>query len=321
MAKITLSKNLINSIATQNNEVYIEHTQNLVKEIVSASVLSLAEKISFVTKNNVILQPVNELLNGAFCDNSQFVYFLGIENAQLEINTAKSTNFWRKMLQKFKTAWANRRKRKFKKKKKKNDIDYAKTEPLKIQDMSKYSIYNLATDFQQAIANQVTETSIVYLNSNEISLIGKDDFGANTRIRIYLVNYNSEVFRFYAGKRRGFIDVNITARCDALNDKINNVGENFITLLKIFNVLFYNANNRLPNQVFMESILYSVPNELFEGNDIYNVFIKIVNFLSIKTIKNIASINNANKTIFNDEICGEDAFGFTKMMDFISQHE
>lgn len=318
MAKITLSKNLINSIASQNNEVYIEKTQSLVKEIVSASITNLTEKISYVTDKNVVLQPVNELLSGAFCDNSQFIYFLGIENAQLEINTSKSTDFWRNFLQRFKTAWANRKKKKSRRKKKK------KTEEKEIQnpqDMAKYSIYSLTADFQQALANQVSETTIIYLNSNQISIVGKDDFGANTKIKIYLVNYNSEVFRYYAGKKKGFIDININNRCNALNLKIEKTGEEFITILKIFNMLFYNSNNRLPNQVFMESILYSVPDELFKGEDIYGIFVKIVNFLSIKTIKNISSINNPAKTIFTDEICGADAYGFTKMMDFISQHD
>lgn len=320
MAKITLSKNLVNSIASQNNEVYIEKTQNLVKEIVSASVSYLTEKVSYVTNNNVVLQPVNELLTGGFCDNSQFIYFLGVENAQLEINTSKSTDFWRNFLQRFKTAWANRRKKKPRKKKKKK-AEAVEKELQKPQDMAKYSIYSLTADFQQALANQVSETTIIYLNSNQISIVGKDDFGANTKIIIYLVNYNSEVFRYYAGKKKGFIDININERCNALNSKIESVGEDFITILKIFNMLFYNSNNRLPNQVFMESVLCSVPEELFKGEDIYSIFVKIVNFLSIKTIKNISSINNPAKTIFTDEICGSDAYGFTKMMEFISQHD
>lgn len=319
MSKIKISKSLINSIATQNNNVYLEKTHDLVKEVVSASVLSLTEKLSYVTTNNVVLQPVNELLSGAFCDNSEFVYFLGIENAQLELNTAKSTNFWSKIAQRFKYAWENRRKKKRKKRKKKKSVE--ENEPQKPQKMENYSIYNLAVDFQSALANQLSETSIVYLNSNLITLIGKEDFGANTKIKLYVVNCNDEVFRYYAGKRRGFIDVNLTSRCDQINNKIKDAGENFITILKIFNVLFYNANSRLPNQVFMESVLFNVPNELFKGEDIYNVFVKIVNFLSIRTIKNTPSINNLDKSIFSDEICGEETYGFTKMMSFISQHD
>lgn len=317
MAKIQITRNLINSIASQNNEIYLEKTQNLVRNVVSDSVENLAEKVSYVTKNNVVLQPVNELLNGAFCDNSQFVYFLGIENAQLELNTAKKTNFWRELLQRFKFAWKNRRKRKNKKKK----ADINDVESTKPQDINKYSIFDLGVDFQKALSNQLSSTSLIYLSGNEILILGKEDFGANTKIKIYLVNSNENLFRFYAGKRKGFIDIDLNARCEALNSKIKNSGENFIKILKILNVIFYNANNRLPNQVYMESVLCNVPDELFEGEDIYKVFVKVVNYLSIKTIKNTPSINNREKTIFTDIVCGEETFGFTKMMEFISQHE
>ncbi len=318
MAKVQISKNLINSIASQNNEIYLERTQNLVRSVVSASVEELAEKVSYVTKNNVVLQPVNELLSGAFCDNSQFVYFLGIENAQLELNTAKKTNFWRELWQRFKLAWQNRRKRRKKKKKKDDKVEVDNSKP---QDMSKYSIYDLGVDFQKAVSNQLSATSLIYLNGNEILILGKEDFGANTKIKIYLVNSNESLFRYYAGKRKGFIDIDLNARCEALNTKIKNAGENFIKILKIFNVLFYNANNRLPNQVYMESVLCSVPDELFEGEDIYKAFVKVVNYLSIKTIKNTPSINNPEKTIFTDSVCGEETYGFTRMMEFISNNQ
>lgn len=317
MAKIKVSKSLIESIASQDNNVYIEKTQNLIRNVISASVQELSEKVSYVTNNNVVLQPVNELLNGAMCDNSQFVYFLGIENAQLELNTAQKTNFWRQLAQRLKFAWKNRRN----KKKKKKKANLSELEVSDNQDMEKYAIYDLTCDLQKSIANQLSETSIIYSSNNQLLILGKDDFGSNTKIKIYIVNNNADVYRFYAGKRKGFIDININARCDALNEKINLIGDNFITILKILNVIFYNANGRIANQVFMESVLYSVPNEIFEGDDIYKVFIKIINYLSIKTIKNTMSINNHEKTIFSDEICGNETFAFTKMMDFLSQHD
>lgn len=318
MAKIKISKSLINTIASQNNEIFLQKTQDMVKNIVSASVEELAGKVSYVTINNVVFQPVNELLSGAFCDNSQFVYFLGVENAQLELNTAKKTNFWRKFWQKFKSAWSNRWKRHKKKKKKNDDSEIAITKPA---DMSNYSIYNLAQDLQLALANQLTETSLVYLNGNEILILGKEDFGTNTKIKIYVVSNNEEVFKFYAGQRKGFIDVNINARCDALNKKLATCGENFIKMLKIFNTLYYNANGSLPNQVYMESVLCNIPDDLFVGEEIYKVFVKIVNYISIKTIKDTKSINNPTKTIFSDIVCGNSTYGFTKMMNFISEHE
>lgn len=317
MARIQISKNLINSIASQDNQDYLEKVQNTLTGVLSASVNELSEKLSCVTKNNVVLQPINEVLNGAFCDNSTFVYLLGVENAQLEISTAKKSNYWAELWRRFKYAWANRRK---KKKNKKKKID-AQENKVEIKDISKYSIYDLTQDFQQAIANNLSETSIIYSSANQILILGKDDFGSNTKIKIYVVSKNEKYFRYYAGRRKGYIDIDVTSRCDMINQKIQKVGHDFILILKILNVLFYNANGRLPNQIFMESILYSIPDELYNGDDIHSIFVKIINYLSIKTIKNIMSINNNDKTIFTDEICGEETYAFIKMMNFIANND
>lgn len=108
--------------------------------------------------------------------------------------------------------------------------------------------------------------------------------------------------------------IDIDSRLKCLENKIMTVGENFIKILKVFNSLYYNINGIMCNQIFMESILCSCPEDLFFGDDIYKVFVKIVNYLSIKTLKDIKSINNSQLTIFKDEICGNCGLGFNKML-------
>lgn len=322
MAKIKVSKNLIVSLAEQTNKNYIEKTNRKVKQVVGSAVQALSEKVSYITNKNVVLQPVNEYLNGAFVDNSEFVYFLGINNAQLELNTAKKTNFWKEFLSKLKFAWANRNKKKKKEKKKKKKSEEQTKTTLDYEfDPAKYSIYNLAEDLQNALVNCLSETSLIHLKGNLIYIIGKDDFGANTKIKIFVVSYNDEFFRYYAGKRKGYIDVNINERCKILGDKIKQTGENFVKIQKVINSLYFNVNGNIPNQVFVESVLCFVPDELFQDEDIYNVFVKIINFLSIKSLRNVASINDTTKTIFKDPICGNCGLGFMKMLDFVASHD
>ena len=73
----------------------------------------------------------------------------------------------------------------------------------------------------------------------------------------------------------------------------------------------------MPNQVYIESVLCFVPSELFQGEDIYKVYVKIVNYLRIKSIRYIRSINDINKLISEDKVCGNSGIEFNKMLNSI----
>lgn len=321
MAKFNISKELITTIAEQENIKYVNSISKKTNQLLSNALKKLSAQISYLTIDNVILQPVNELMTGAFVDNSSFIYFLGIKNAQLEINTGRKVPFWQTLKEKLKLTWQNRKvyKRKRKKKKKKNE-ELEENKKYEF-DPTKYTIYNLTEDLQNALLEYLSESSLVYRFGNQLQIIGKDDFGANTRIIIYIVNYDgNNIYKYYSGKKEGFKEINIKSRFESLENKISLVGENFVKMIKIFNSLYYNVNNCMPNQIFIESILCSCPNDLFYGKTIYNCFIKIVNYLNINSLKNIKSINNPDKTIYQDDICGENsAYGFNKVLNIIAE--
>ena len=109
MAKLNVSKELVSNIASQSNLKFINSTNKFVSFIVGSTIKDLSEKVSLITKDNVILQPANELLSGAFIDGSSFVYLLGIKNAQLEINTGRKPTIWQSFKERLKYAWENRK--------------------------------------------------------------------------------------------------------------------------------------------------------------------------------------------------------------------
>ena len=304
MVKLNVSKELIDKIADQQNDKYLKSTHNLICKIMGETLKDLSSKTSFVSMDNVVFQPANELVSGAFIDGSVFTYLLGVQNVQLEINTSRSASFWKNLKDRLTFAWDNRKTfiRKKKHKKRKKD----KNKELGIND--------LAEDAQKTIINYLSETSLVYLNKNLLQIIGKDDFGSNTQIFIYVVNYDGVYFKQFAGKKKGFINIDIDSRIDSLTKKIDEVGDNFIKILKIFNSLYFNTNGNMCNQVFLESILCSCPDDLFEGDEIYKVFLKLINHISIISLKDIKSINNPNLTIFKDEVCGDCILNFNKML-------
>ncbi len=312
--KVQISKSLIESIIRNENTQYIESTNEKVNSLLSYCVDELSRKSAFISLDNTILQPMNELITGAFTDNSNFVYFLGIDNAQLEINTLSATQFWKKFKERIIYAWQNRNPKKKKKRKKKNkDIEEKKLPEF---NPEKYNLYTLCEDLQNTLASNLSVTSIVYRENNRLRIVGKDDFGSSVQIIIYPVFTDGEVYKYFVDKKKGFIKINNDLRVTALESKVNSVGESFIDLLKVFNVLYYNANRVLPNQIFMESLLCNCPNELFSEN-VYDSFTKILNYLTMSNIKNFKSIVNPNKDIFVDQLCGNSAYGYRKMINML----
>ena len=257
MPRLQITRELINSIANQDNKKFVKNINKTVNNVLAQAIDNLSSKVSYINLKNVALQPVNELISNAFVDNSNCVYFLGIENAQLELNTSKKMNFWRNFKERLKYAWENRKlfnRRKKKRRIKKIKIE-ANSEKKVNFDPGKYNIYDLAEDMQYSVSNYLSETTIITLNDNSLHIVGKDDFGSNTAIIIYLVSMNEKSFKYYAGRTKGFIEIDINKRIKLVNEKINLVGDNYIKMIKIFNSLFYNVNGFMPNQIFIESIL------------------------------------------------------------------
>lgn len=327
MAQINISKEIILSVANQDNSKFVDKVDDEVSNLFGAAIEKLSESISYVTTDNVYLQPINELFSGAMIDNSSFVYLLGIENAQLELNTAKHSEFLKNLKDRFKFVWENRKffKKKKKKRRKKKGEQEPKLDELNVDvkfDASKYNIYTLTRDLQDVLIQFLSETSICYVKDNIITLVGKDDFGANTQIIVHVVNYSESIFKKFKSKRKGFTEINIESRFNAFEDKYDRVGENYIKLLKIFNLLYYNVNKSFPNQVFLESILNYCPDSLYEGDDIYDIFVKVINFLYYKSLKDIKSVNNPSKSILDDEVCGNgNVYAYKKMLTAIASKD
>ncbi len=318
MATVKITKELITSVANQDKDQFVDDTNEKVNSLLSSAIDSLSKKVSYISLENVILQPINELLNGAFVDNSSFSYILAINNPQLELNTYKKINFWRNFKERFKYAWKNRKKNKkkrfrFKRKRKQEEVKEVRFDP------TRYNIYDMAEDLQNSLLPFLSETTLVNLQDNVIRIYGKEDFGVNTAIVLYLANYNTaNVFKYYRGRKKGFIDINLENRISNLRKKMKATGKNFTKILKIFNTIFYNINNFMPNQIYIESVLCFCPNELFKGKDIYKIFMKLINYITIKGVRNIPSINDETKTIYNDEVCGNTGIAFAKMLAIFS---
>lgn len=308
--KSVINKALIEGLLRQNNEDYTNSIDDLVRRIVGTAIDELSHKNAFVSLNNVILEPANELLTGGFTDNSKFVYFLGVDNAQIELNTQKYNDTWKKIKQRIVYAWKNRKIKKKKKRRKKEVIEAPKVN-LDF-DPAKYNLINLCVDLQRTMAQYLSISSIIYNENNTLRIIGKDDFGSNTQIIIIPVIYDGEKYKYFLGHKKGYLNIDLDLRIAIIQNKLEKVGAGLIDMIKIFNVLYFDANRSMPNQIFIESLLCACPDNLF-GEDSYLTFVKVLNYLTMTDLKEIKSIVNLDKTIITDILCGNSVYGFKKM--------
>jgi len=294
-----ISKKLIESIAYTENIEYAEKTQNTIFNVVSLALEDLEKRVPYVSLKSCLIQPINETFNMSFTPGSDFVYFLGIPSPQLEINSLTYSVSWAKFKNRFAEAWVESSRRL--KKKRERQIKAGVREEKKLEDnFDKYTMYHLLDDLQDAFIKNLSQTSIIYKRQNSIKIVGKDDFGVNTNIIIYPTILEGDDYKFFINRKKGFVTYNFNRRAKLFNEKLEKIGPNYLFMLKIINHLIKEFTKQSVNQVFVESLLYGCPEEFFKGKEIYDCFVKIINYLRFTDISSFESVLNDGKTIFND---------------------
>lgn len=295
--KSLLNREIIEGLNESSNGLFAENVTNTVFSLVSQAVEQIALKSPFVQLEKCNIVPVNEIYIGAFSQLSEYDYFLGIENTQIEFNSKVKKNWWKYLWREFRASWRIGRKKKYKKKK---NQEVVKT-PVTIE---KYKLSDFRRDLMYRLADQVTETSMVYEFPYYVSLIGSDDFGTGVKINIYVTIYESSTgtYKLYKESKNKFIDVNFGKRFDNLEKKYAECGEMFISTAKIFNALFSKVYDKIPNQIVLESLLVNCPNSLYDQNDVYKTFVNVANYIRIKNPKSFASVCDPNKSMFDDPL-------------------
>ncbi len=313
-----ISRKLIESIAEERIDEFAEATENKVTNLCSLAVAELSNIIPFVSLDKTILQPVNETFNGGLSAESEYVYFLGIDSPQIEINCLQYNDWWKKFKERLAFAWKSSKKKKKKKRKKEEDLDA--NGQIKF-DAERYNLDKFIADLQLAMVHNLSETSIVYNESRFLRVIGIDDFGPKTKIFIYPTLYEDGNFKFFISKRKGFYKINFDNRAKMVSDKFERVGYNFVKMIKIMNALFRNSSRSyiLPNQIYIESLLYNTPDELFGGEDIYSVFVKIINYLNLSNVSKFKSILNPDITLDKEKAVKSNLVILSKILNNINE--
>ncbi len=310
--KNQLNKRLIEDLNESSNKEFIEKINEQVFSLVSATMEDLSKKSPFIRTEKCVLQAVNEAYLGTITQLSEFAYFLGIENPQIEMNTKEIKNYLKFLWREFK---ANFRlgKKKYKKQKQTKSV----------QPISKYKLSDAISDFVQIISEYLSETSIVYQYFNHVEIIGKDDFGTGVRIKIYFCCYESHTgeFKLYQERKNKFLTISFRSRFQNLNEKIENCGTMFVDMVKIFNAIYSKTFNKIPNQILLESLIFNCPNSLFEQGNLYNTFVNVSNYIRTANPNTFVSICDPNKTIFQEELIfkANQQIEFSKIINMLNE--
>lgn len=239
---------------------------------------------------------VDEHLFGTSTVNSELSIFVVIKSSQLELNTMQLVNNkFEKWKIKFVNAWNSARKPK--KKKRKKNVE--KQQNFEINPSKKYSILDLKLDLGKLLVEKIDSESYVQFSNYSLKLVSTKNIGMKVNIYPVLKDYKS--FKFYDSSKNKFLSISFENRQENFNKKFAQVGVNFVYMIRVFNNLYYALYDTIPNQIFIESLMYNVPNSLYKGNSFYETFIKVLNFLSNSSINNFCTITDETKKL-SDEI-------------------
>lgn len=292
--KNQLNRDLIESLNESNNQEFATKVNEFVCNLVGTAITDISAKSPFVRPEKCIILPVNENYLGAFSQLSEYTYFLGIENPQIELNSKSRKNFWKNLWREFRASWRIGRK-KYKKKKEKNRAEFV--------TVDKYKLSDLRADLSSKMSNYLQESSIIYQYPNHISMIGKDDFGTNVKVNIFVCcfDFKTNIFKLYNQSKNKYFSVDFGMRYENLDKKVEEIGEMFVNMIKIFNALFSKAYNKIPNQILVESLIFNCPNKLFVS-DVYQTFVNVTNFIRLGNPQSFLSICDTSKNIFEEKL-------------------
>ena len=277
-------------------------SQDLIDENCSRLVQILTSSITDLSKKNAIISkdiqvvPINEFATGAITPISSLDVFLVIKSPQIELNTVKVVkNKFKSFWERLKFAW---KKSRIKKKRKRRNKNITEQTTLNAQLKGKYDINDLCLDLVNNISNYITPLSIVSSTNAVVSITG-DDF--SFPVNVYPAIKKENTYSVYNKILNKFFEYNFTERFENLKEMASGKEDKVLNLIKIYNMLYFNLYNKALYQPFVESLIYNLPDNIFESDDIYEIFIRSINFLNNARWQDFVSILDKTKPMFKDE--------------------
>ena len=281
------TRETIESFTNPYNEEVVENLLAFLEENITQIVEEISKKTPIVTKD-IEFEIVGEFENASANVNSQLDLFIVFKSPQLELNTMKLVNnkfvtFWNKVKNAYTKVKEERRLRRKRKQRKLKNISVPE---------NKYSMLTLKQEFLTKFLQRLDNKCFITTTKYGLKLYMRDYFAVDVCLYPVLKGENN-TFKLYNSFSNTFFNLDFEKRQENIDEKLQDVDQEiFYDLLKVFNCLYYNIQNRHPNQILIESLLYSCPNSLFFGEDFYHIFLKVLNYIYNSKISVLKSVTN-----------------------------
>lgn len=293
----------------------ISWTESVLTDIIN----EIKAKTSVVSSNYEFVL-FGDFITGATTINSEIDFYIAFKSPQLEFNSIKIVeNKFRRLSLRIKRAWElSRQEKKSRKKTRKNKKTVSVQQEVEIVvPPNKYSIVNLKNDILKRLIKVLDDKSYIYVNNKHLKIVSRDNFGID--INIYPVIKAEDSYKLYDDYTGKFNEINLEQFKTNYNKKLRNAGDVYVGIVRVFKNIFFNVNNYHSSQFFMESVLFNVPDSLFEGYTFYEVFIKVLNYLKNARLETFVSILDKNKKLFSDKTISENIFSISTLIKHIDK--
>ncbi len=292
-----LNSNIIKEFAKSVDNSSFNQAYSKVNQYINDALSIIKNRNPYINNYDIFI--ANEAFSDAEFYASTLDIFIVFNAVQIELNQEKNKE--NKFIKSIKYFWQSFQDNFFifRSKKRKNN-KYLKKVEKKVMLLEKYNVTTLYNDILVQLSKQMYNKTELYINSNKITIIGEEEFGLP--INIYPVFYvDEEKFKLYNIKTDKNIIIDFKDRFQNVEIKNLQTNDNYINQIRIFNNIYWNIFKQKPNQIFIESLIFSCPNNLFV-NDVVETTINLVNYIKNNTMQNLKSICDETIDLFNEQL-------------------
>ncbi len=315
---IILDKNYIEQLSQPINPIYSQNVFNYVCEKFDFALKDIIKQSPVIS--NYDFKIVNECATQTQTQSSSLDIFLSIKSPKLEMSVIKlNKNIFKKFFNKIKIAYLESKEEKKQKKRKRktkqnsdNNILLKKTN----YTYEQYNINDFKKDLLQNLVKYFSNETILFITKYGITLESKNELGMT--VNVYIIIENGKKYKIFNSESYKLTTIDFGERLSNFDVKNYETNYNYQKAIRLFNSLYVNIMNYSINQIYIESLLYSCPNKLFEGST-YEMFLKILNYITIESNLNCKSITNENINVLNDNLAIINLYDFNKFLKILSK--
>lgn len=295
------TREIIEDFANEMQNQHYEEAFNWFEVAFTNIIEDLRKKTPIITDYEFVV--VGDFLTSTFTQNSEIDIFIAFKSPQLELNSIKLSNdklkrFWLRLKKAYILTRQERKSRRRRRRKRE------KEEKIVEIPSNKYTMLDLKKQLMQYLSRALTADATIYPNQNGFKIVSRNQIGID--INVYPAIKTEQGYKTYHESKGRFTLHNFKELERNLLKKEESVGPVYFNVVRVFKNLYFNINSSTtPKPYLIESLIYNCPNNLFLGNNFYEVFIKILNYLNNVNISEFLSILDSSQKLFSNELIDE----------------